>query len=226
MWVVDAPSPNYGPRAEGPIDILLLHYTGMKDTGSALARLCDPAAEVSAHWMINEDGTVLRLVDESLRAWHAGRGFWAGATDINSRSIGIELVNPGHEFGYRAFPPQQMLALMQLSRTILERHPIPPHRVLGHSDTAPARKIDPGELFDWKWLAGHGIGLWAEPDATAAEDPRELTELLRLYGYGIDDPAATIAAFQRHFRPDGITGRDDPDTRARAAALVRALPLA
>jgi N-acetylmuramoyl-L-alanine amidase len=223
VWIVEAPSPNYGPRTEAPVDILLLHYTGMQTAAAALARLCDPLAEVSCHWLIDEDGTVMHLVDETQRAWHAGRGFWAGTTDVNSRSVGIELVNPGHDYGYRPFPPAQMQALVELSRTILDRHPIPPHRVLGHSDIAPARKVDPGELFDWRWLAGRGIGLWADPTPADADpaDGTNLATLLARYGYGMEDPAAAIAAFQRHFRPAAVTGTDDPETRALAAALVR-----
>ena len=147
------PSPNFGPRApDKPIDILLIHYTGMESAEAALDRLCDPAAQVSAHYLIEEDGTIWSLVDEQHRAWHAGIAYWAGETDINSRSIGIELVNPGHELGYRPFPMPQMEALAGLAREILARHTIPNHRVLGHSDVAPERKCDPGELFDWAWL--------------------------------------------------------------------------
>jgi len=146
--VIDMPSPNFGPRRGGPVDMLILHYTGMNSAEDALARLCDPAAEVSAHYLIDQRGIIYRLVDEQCRAWHAGIACWAGETDINNRSIGIELVNPGHEFGYEPFPPRQMAALIALGQAIVERHPIPPWRVLGHSDVAPARKTDPGELFD------------------------------------------------------------------------------
>ncbi len=159
--IVEQPSPNHDARAEGkPLDMLLLHYTGMESAAAALDRMCDPAAKVSAHYMIDEDGTVYRLVDEDRRAWHAGVAHWAGEDDINSRAIGIELVNPGHEFGYRAFPEPQMAALEALCLDILSRHDIPPDRVLGHSDVAPDRRQDPGDLFDWKRLAAKGIGLW------------------------------------------------------------------
>lgn len=160
MQIIARPSPNYNDRAPGAINMLVLHYTGMASCEDALARLCDPVAQVSAHYLIDEDGTVYQLVAEQHRAWHAGVSFWKGERDINSRSIGIELVNPGHELGYRAFPQIQMQALADLAHEILARHPIPPDRVLGHSDVAPGRKRDPGELFDWQWLAGQGIGVW------------------------------------------------------------------
>ena len=152
MKIVERPSPNHDTRGGQAIDILLLHYTGMPSGEEALERLCDPNAEpgrVSAHYCIDEAGTTYRLVAEEERAWHAGVASWAGATNINARSIGIELVNPGHEFGYRPFPEAQMHSLMTLSQDILRRHAIPARRVLGHSDVAPLRKEDPGELFDW-----------------------------------------------------------------------------
>src|SRR5262249_6695143 len=144
----------------GRIDMLVLHYTGMRTGEAALERLCDPVAKVSSHYLVEEDGTTWRLVPEEKRAWHAGVSFWAGERDINDFSIGIELVNPGHEFGYRPFPEAQMQALEALARDIVDRHAIRPHRVVGHSDVAPTRKTDPGELFDWARLARKGIGLW------------------------------------------------------------------
>src|SRR5262249_36882522 len=159
--IVHRPSPNFDARRGGtPIDILALHYTGMPTAEGALARLCDPAAKVSAHYTIDEDGTIYRHVAEAERAWHAGVSCWAGARDINDRSIGIELVNPGHDFGYRAFPDAQIAAVIELARGIVERNRIPPARVLGHSDVAPKRKIDPGELFPWPRLAAEGLGVW------------------------------------------------------------------
>ncbi|MEX2202220.1 MAG: N-acetylmuramoyl-L-alanine amidase, partial [Dongiaceae bacterium] len=158
------PSPNHDAR-RGPVDILLLHYTGMVAAEAALKRLCDPVARVSAHYLIDEDGTLWQLVGEDRRAWHAGVSFWAGESDINARSIGIELQNPGHEFGYRAFPEPQMKTLIELAQGILQRHPIPASRVIGHSDVAPTRKEDPGELFDWQRLAAAGIGLWPAGDS-------------------------------------------------------------
>jgi N-acetylmuramoyl-L-alanine amidase len=219
MQIVDRPSSNFGPRREGPIDLLVLHYTGMRDAGSAIERLCDPAAEVSAHWLVDEDGTVVRLVDETQRAWHAGAAVWRGIDDVNSRSIGIELVNPGHEFGYRPFPAPQMQALVQLAHGILARHAaIEPRNVLAHSDVAPARKQDPGELFDWPALAADGIGAW--PTAPIATT-RTLSSLLAAYGYDLRDETAAIIAFQRHFRPSRIDGVADAECCALAAALSK-----
>ena len=142
--------------------MLVLHYTGMPSAAAALARLCDPGAKVSAHYLVDEDGTVQALVAEQNRAWHAGVSFWRGATGLNDRSIGIEIVNPGHEFGYRPFPPAQMQAVRELCRGILARWPIPARNVVAHSDIAPNRKQDPGELFDWRGLAAAGIGLWTD----------------------------------------------------------------
>jgi len=156
MRVLQRPSPNHDAR-DAPIDMLVLHYTGMQSAAAALERLCDPAAKVSAHYTIDEDGIVYAHVPEERRAWHAGQSFWAGRRNVNGSSIGIELVNPGHEFGYRAFPQAQIAALIELARGILARHAIAPSRVLGHSDVAPARKDDPGELFPWASLAGEGM---------------------------------------------------------------------
>jgi N-acetylmuramoyl-L-alanine amidase len=160
VWI-ERPSPNFDARREGcPIDILVLHYTGMRTAEEALQRLCDPDAIVSAHYTIDRDGCIYRHVDESLRARHAGVSYWAGERDVNSRSIGIELVNPGHEFGYVPFPDAQIGALIDLARGIVIRHSIPSHRIVGHSDVAPARKSDPGELFPWKALAESGVGIF------------------------------------------------------------------
>ncbi len=222
---MDRPSPNHGPRVGGhPIDMLVLHYTGMATGDAALDRLCDAAAEVSAHYMIEESGTVWRLVDEDRRAWHAGTAYWAGETDINSRSIGIELVNPGHGPNYRPFAEAQMAALERLAQDIVRRHRIPAHRVLGHSDVAPDRKLDPGELFDWARLAAAGIGLWPRETAVALiEQP--FNTLLRRFGYRDVSPEA-IAAFQRHFRPSLVTGTVDMETAARLDDLVAQIELA
>jgi N-acetylmuramoyl-L-alanine amidase len=212
----ERPSPNHGPR-RASVDMLLIHYTGMDSAAAALDRLCDPASEVSAHYMIDEDGTVWRLVPEDRRAWHAGRSFWAGETDINSRSIGIELANPGHEHGYRPFPDAQMTTLERLCLGILSRHPIRSHLVLGHADVAPGRKQDPGELFDWRQLAAAGIGLW--PDISVTAGPGTFAADMRTYGYEDASPAA-ISAFQRHFRPSDVTGIADTETEALLHALV------
>lgn len=229
--MIRLPSPNHGPRpADVPIDMLVLHYTGMKDGRSALERLCDAEARVSAHYLIEEDGAVYALVDEARRAWHAGLGAWRGLDDINSRSIGIELVNPGHEFGYRPFPVAQMEALARLAPDILARHPIPPRNVVGHADVAPARKEDPGELFDWAWLARQGIGLWPETAAPATAMPPddEIAKMLARWGYAIaagEGKAASVTAaliaFQRHFRPARFDGAADAETLARLTGLLR-----
>jgi N-acetylmuramoyl-L-alanine amidase len=214
--LVERPSPNHDSRGGAPIDMLVLHYTGMQTAEEALARLCDPAAKVSAHYTVDEDGTVYAHVPEERRAWHAGVSHWAGATDINARSIGIEIVNPGHEFGYRAFPDAQIAALISLCQDILSRHAIPPARVLGHSDVAPARKDDPGELFPWQRLAGADIGLW--PQAK----PSDLgPEVLGRYGYDLDAPQEKIiTAFQRHFRPGKLDGRWDGECAGLLASLL------
>ena len=232
--IIDHASPNHDARPAGtPVDILLLHYTGMPTGEEALARLCDPAAEVSAHYLVEEDGRVFRLVAEERRAGHAGVACWAGATDINARSIGIELVNPGHEFGYRPFPEPQMAALIPLCRAILARHPIPPERVLGHADVAPARKEDPGELFDWRRLAAEGIGFWPEAASEAdAVGIRTVQDRLAAFGYCVEatgaldaQTRAVVRAFQRHFRPDAITGEIDGETAAVSRALATRAPL-
>jgi N-acetylmuramoyl-L-alanine amidase len=230
MQITESPSPNHDERPAGKaIDMLLIHYTGMRDGDAALQRLRDPAAKVSSHYLIEEDGRIHRLVDESRRAWHAGLGYWAGERDINAVSIGIELVNPGHDNGYRPFPQPQMAALIELARAILARHPIPAARVLGHSDIAPTRKIDPGELFDWKALAEAGIGLWPDP-ASGPSDLASIQRALGRYGYevaptGALDAATTAAlqAFQRHFRPALIDGQPDEETAALLAGLRQRL---
>ncbi len=197
--------------------MLVLHYTGMQSAQAALERLCDPAAEVSAHYLIDEAGKVFPLVDEGNRAWHAGLSSWRGHSDVNSRSIGIELVNPGHEFGYRPFPSAQMTALADLAHALLARWPIPARNVVGHSDVAPRRKQDPGELFDWRWLARQGIGRWPEPAAPATGDA---VALLAEYGYDVSDPRAALIAFQRHFRPLCCDGDADPETLALLHGLM------
>jgi N-acetylmuramoyl-L-alanine amidase len=222
LEITEYPSPNHDGRPDGqPIDVLLLHYTGMKTGTEALERLCDPAAKVSAHYMVEEDGRIFQLVSESERAWHAGAAEWQGASDINARSIGVEIVNPGHEFGYRSFPPEQMASVKRLCLDILARHPIPAARVLGHSDVAPLRKEDPGELFDWQRLAAAGIGLWPQDSSAAVLESGVALALKRIgYGYTDEDLAAVIRAFQRRYRPGAITGSADGETRPRLAALL------
>ena len=227
--IADRLSPNFDRRAAGQdVDILLLHYTGMKTAAAALARMTDPAAKVSAHYCIDEDGACTRLVDEEHRAWHAGVSAWRGEAGLNDRSIGIELVNPGHEFGYRPFPEAQMTCLIALCRDILGRHPIPSARVLGHADVAPLRKQDPGELFDWAALAAAGIGLWpGDPAPIAVPAVGEAQDLLQRYGYEVPrtgvldkETKAVLVAFQRHFRPGDVSGALDGETAARLKALL------
>ena len=243
--VIERPSPNHGERRL-PIDMVVLHYTDMESAQAALGRLGDPAAEVSAHYLIDEDGTVYALVDEARRAWHAGAGFWAGGTDINSRSIGIELQNPGHGLGYRDFPPPQIAALRTILRYLITKHSIPGRHLLGHSDVAPARKQDPGERFPWQSLAAAGFGRWPKarkPDGGPVIAPGKTHELVAaaqeafgVYGYGpirisgtLDgETEAIVTAFQRHFVPECFAdggespGHLGPLTRARLAGLVDA----
>jgi N-acetylmuramoyl-L-alanine amidase len=236
MSLIPAPSPNFDQR-RAPPDMIVVHYTGMRTGPEALARLCDPEAKVSAHYLIEEDGRVFQLVPEERRAWHAGVSFWKGERDVNAVSIGIELVNPGHEFGYADFPEMQVEALIGLLDAIRGRWTIPNGRILGHSDVAPDRKIDPGEKFPWKRLALDGHGLWIEPDP-APGAPLALGDegtgvfalqagLTRL-GYDsapsgqYDEHTETIVkAFQRHWRPEGVDGVADGETRARLVRLLR-----
>ncbi len=202
--------------------MVVIHYTGMRDRDTALARLCDPAAGVGAHYLIDEDGSVHRLIDEGRRAWHAGEARWRGETDVNGRSLGIELVNPGHEFGYRPFPEPQMAALEDLALDIVKRHPILARNIVGHSDVAPRRKADPGELFDWRRLAEKGIGLWPGEAVPCPAEGGRLTAMLEQYGYDVTDTRAALVAFQRHFRPGVIDGMADAETAGILESLVHA----
>lgn len=232
-------SPNFDQRPDGqPVDMILLHYTGMPDADGALERLVSPDNKVSAHYLVAEDGVITQLVQEAHRAWHAGAGSWHGKTDINACSIGIEIVNPGHEHGYREFPSAQIDAVIALCKDIAERHSIKPERILGHSDTAPARKQDPGELFPWDRLHAAGIGLWTEPAPLGGgrfltlgdrgEPVEALQAMLALFGYGIeitgdydDATALVVTAFQRHFRPARIDGVADTSTVTTLRNLLR-----
>ena len=217
----EAPSPNWDTRAL-PVSMAVLHYTGMPIVVEALARMCDPVGKVSAHYMIDEDGIVTRLVAEDKRAWHAGRSYWRGVTDVNSASLGIELVNPGHEWGYRRFPEAQMEALVPLLAGMLKRHNIPSANVVGHSDVAPARKEDPGELFQWERLARYGLALPVPelriPSPYANDGASYLA--LERFGYDIADGFAAIRAFQRRWRPENIDGVIDGETSAILFALL------
>lgn len=211
-WLVhrEEPSPNFDERAL-PVSMVVLHYTGMQSAADALERMCDAKAKVSAHYMIDEDGQVTALVPEDKRAWHAGKSYWRGITDVNSASVGIELVNPGHEWGYRPFPDAQMEALLPLLADIVDRHGISPTNVVGHSDVAPARKEDPGELFDWERLARLRLAL---PIPTPKmrlvyDNPGAFYLALERFGYDISDGRAAVRAFQRRWRPKLIDGEID-----------------
>jgi N-acetylmuramoyl-L-alanine amidase len=234
--LIDAPSPNFDAR-QAPPEMIVLHYTGMETGEAALERLRDPAARVSAHYVVEEDGRVFSLVDEARRAWHAGISAWRGVTDTNGRSIGVEIVNPGHEFGYRPFPPAQIAAVIALIGDIRSRWTIDDALILGHSDVAPRRKRDPGELFPWRTLAEAGHGLWVEPPpapgAPLKSGDRGLGALvlrsgLARLGYDIaaagpfdDDLSMVVTAFQRHWLQSRCDGIADGDTRARLMALLR-----
>ena len=213
--IVKTPSPNFNDRKQD-VTMLVMHYTGMQTMQIALDRMTDPTSEVSAHYMIDTDGTIYQLVDESKRAWHAGHAFWRGIQDGNSASIGIEIVNPGHDWGYTSFPEQQIRSVTKLSQDILTRHAIPNYNVVGHSDIAPDRKIDPGELFPWQELAQNGIGTYPDQDIKVnpeitAKSPQQLLELI---GYNLRIEQSTlIKAFQRRFRPQKIDGIIDDQTR-------------
>ena len=225
MTILDTPSPNFDERTL-PIGMIVLHYTGMQDGAAAIARLCDAEAKVSSHYVVDEDGTVLRLVPEDKRAWHAGRSHWRGTTDINSASIGIEIVNPGHEFGYRPFTDAQIDAVIRLVASIKERHEITRGNVVGHSDIAPTRKRDPGELFPWSKLAKLRLAL---PRPTRNLMDPMWTEggfLLALdrFGYDVTEPMAAIMAFQRRFRPELIDGEVDAECRMILLALLLPKP--
>lgn len=237
LETIARPSPNFDSR-KGPPDMIVLHYTGMQTGQAALERLCDHQAKVSAHYLIEEDGRIFTLVAEERRAWHAGVSFWKGERDINAVSIGIELVNPGHEFGYRAFPDLQIEALIALLDEIRGRWEIADGRIIGHSDVAPDRKEDPGELFPWARLAAAGHGLWVEPPAspgaplTIGDEGAGVFALqagMTRLGYDsapsgqFDDKTAVILkAFQRHWRPARVDGIADGETRARLVHLLRA----
>ena len=238
------PSPNHSERRDGPrADILLLHYTGMQSGQAALERLCEREARVSSHYLVFEDGEIVQMVPEAQRAQHAGISLWHGDDDINSRSIGIEIVNPGHDLGYPDYPKPQIDAVIALCRDILKRVKIPPEFVLAHSDVAPTRKQDPGEKFPWARLYESGIGLWVQPAPITAEGApsaslkqgdkgdavSELQKQFAAYGYGLpvtgvydELTKAVVAAFQMHFRPARVDGIADGSTRTTLRALLTA----
>jgi N-acetylmuramoyl-L-alanine amidase len=238
------PSPNHDERKDGRApDMILLHYTGMQSGEAALRRLCTAESKVSAHYVVFEDGRIVQCVPEAWRAWHAGVSCWAGETDINSSSIGIEIVNPGHEFGYRDFPLRQIAAVISLCRSILTRRgPISADRVLGHSDVAPARKQDPGERFPWQLLSESGIGHWVRPApldldgqsyrrGDSGEAVTRMQRALHSYGYELSESGTfdeathnVVVAFQRHFRPARVDGIADPSTLLTLRALIETRP--
>ena len=225
MIMIDTPSPNFDERLL-PITMIVLHYTGMQDAESAIQRLADPEAKVSAHYVVAEDGTVVRMVDEAKRAWHAGRSHWRGVTDINSASIGIEIVNPGHEFGYRPFADPQVDAVVRLVSEVKDRHEITRGNIVGHSDIAPTRKRDPGELFPWHRLARLRLAL---PRPTKKLMDPNWTQggfllALERFGYDVSEPMAAIMAFQRRFRPELIDGEIDAECRMILLALLLPKP--
>src|ERR1700761_9409799 len=236
------PSLNYGDRRDGrQPDMIVLHYTGMADVEAAIARLCSAGTDVSAHYIVLEDGRIVQSVPEAKRAWHAGVSSWAGEDDINSCSIGIEIVNPGHDWGYPDFPLRQIAAVIALCRGIMLRRRIPSQRVLAHSDIAPARKKDPGEKFPWHSLANSGVGHWVQPApivrgetlklGTISDEVESMQQALARYGYGVPisgkyDGATmeVVTAFQRHFRPARVDGVADQSTLATLHALLATMP--
>lgn len=235
-------SPNFGPRiGVAAPDMIILHYTGMPDCAGAEAWLCNTESQVSSHYIVHEDGRIVQMVREGDRAWHAGRSSWKGATDVNSLSVGIEICNPGHSFGYPDFPEVQIGAVIELCGGIALRHGVTPDRVLAHSDVAPGRKVDPGEKFPWQVLFDAGIGHWVAPtpagddrgfgQGSTGADVEVLQSMLALYGYGVEitghfDQATKIVleAFQRHFRPERVDGLADSSSLATLHRLLAALP--
>jgi N-acetylmuramoyl-L-alanine amidase len=234
-------SPNFGPRRDGKrADAIILHYTGMETGEAAEAWLCNPESEVSSHYLVHEDGRIVQMVREIDRAWHAGASSWHGETDMNSRSVGIEIVNSGHFLGYEDFGDRQIEAVIDLCQGISLRHRVPPERVLAHSDIAPARKADPGEKFPWRRLAASGIGHFVAPapiregealaQGSVGQAVENLQSMLALYGYGVDISGTfddgtwqAVTAFQRHFRPALVDGIADESTVETLQALLAKL---
>lgn len=235
MKIIQNPSPNFENRPPGvSVNLLLFHYTGMKSASEAIARLCNPNSKVSAHYLIDEGGNIFSLVEENKRAWHAGVASWNDDVDINNISVGVEIANPGHEFGYTRYPEQQMVAVETLSIDVIKRHSIRAARVLAHSDVSPSRKCDPGELFDWERLAAAGIGIWPKMLPVSVDfeigSIRQCQKQLKMIGYslkvtGVLDECTrdTILAFQRHWLPNRLTGKFDVETVWRMESLLRAL---
>lgn len=220
MKRLSRPSPSFNARAL-PVSVLVLHYTGMETGAAAVERLADPEAKVSAHYVVEEDGTIIAMVDEEKRAWHAGVSYWRGITDLNSASIGIEIVNGGHDFGLPDYPSAQIDAVIALSSEIIARHAIAPVNVVGHSDIAPGRKIDPGEKFPWERLAREGVGLWPDGAKPAALGDARAATLLAAIGYNPDLPLSMVLTeFQRRYRPSCLDGVLDAETMGLVEALA------
>jgi N-acetylmuramoyl-L-alanine amidase len=220
-------SPNHNERPFVPVELIVLHYTGMQTSDAALEWLCNPASGVSAHYFVEEDGTIFQLVEEDRRAWHAGVAHWRGATNINDISIGIEIANCGHEWGYTPFPAAQITAVKKLCADIMHRHELPAYSVVGHSDVAPTRKQDPGELFPWQELAEYGIGIWHDVAKHNSSTPAKLNaSLLQQFGYEVvaGDAVklkAVVTAFQRHFRPHKLSGEWDIECEQILQSLLQ-----
>ena len=235
MKIIKSPSPNFENRPPSvSVNLLLFHYTGMKSASEAIARLCNPNSKVSAHYLIDEVGNIFSLVEENKRAWHAGVASWNDDVDINNISVGVEIANPGHEFGYSRYPERQMVAVETLSIDIIKRHSIRAARVLAHSDVSPSRKCDPGELFDWERLAAAGIGIWPKMLPVSVDfeigSIRQCQKQLKMIGYGLKITGVldeltrdTILAFQRHWLPNRLTGKFDVETVWRMESVLRAL---
>lgn len=236
MSIVRKPSPNHDSRGGQPVDMLVLHYTDMLSCDEAVGRLCDEAAQVSAHYVVSEGGEVFQLVDENQRAWHAGESHWRGHNNINARSVGIEICNPGHSHGYVPFPARQMKEVIKLAQEIIARHAIPERNVVGHSDIAFLRKLDPGELFDWRQLGRTGVGIFPfearpliGPELKRGDSGKEVMRLqtaLANWGYGLkldgDYGVKTeqcVTAFQRHYRPTMLDGIWDNECAGLLACL-------
>ena len=219
--IIDSPSPNFDERDQ-PVSMVVLHYTGMKDAASAIAWLRNPVSKVSSHYLVAEDGQILRMVAEDKRAWHAGRSYWRGQRDVNAASIGIEIVNPGHEHGYRPFPEEQMNSVLRLVADLVDRYDIPRANVVGHSDVAPARKQDPGELFDWGKLARYGLALTRPTKGLMDPHWTDGGFLLALerFGYDVSDAKAAVTAFQRRFRPELVDGEIEGECRSILLSLL------
>lgn len=234
------PSPNFDSRNGAPVDLLVLHYTGMQDDDAAVRWLADPKSKVSCHYVVHEDGRIVQMVDEADRAWHAGIASWKGVTDINARSVGIEICNPGHEHGYRDFPDVQIVSVIALSKAIIARHEIAREHVLAHSDVAPERKEDPGELFPWDVLQAEGVGHFVAPSliqdgrfmavGDTGEAVSALQSMLKLYGYAVEPSGqfdlqtqCVVRAFQRHFRPELVDGVADSSTVSTLHRLLSTL---